>query len=1003
MIRRCTFFFALLATAVATSEFAPPPPPPPPPHHLLTDGRSSFSTTSLFTVVDAPSPTLTWRLQSPQSAYEIVVNYSNNQTWTSGCIRTNNTLAATYQGRELHPDEEATWQVRIWASSNADTSPTNWSQPTTFRMGRKETDWDGVWITLAAPLSTAQPPPAEQFNNNCSSSPYGDHPNPILRTTFATTATVKRAVLHIAGLGYYRTTLDGTNIPGDTYLDPEWTSFDQRIGYSTHDVTHQLTSSGPGQHTLTIELGNGWWSPLPLKFWGSIDITKSLLVGSPMLRCDLVVIEMDGGVEKRTVIASHANVGQEHDHTSAPPTHGVTQWEGSDGPYLRNNIYLGTVYNASRTENVVWSTARIKNVHPVVLSSLGALLPASVPPIRAFEMLRATETKIPGVYDMGRNFAGTFNVTLVGPLTKGASVTFVFGEVLWPNGTVNVMTSVAGQIKHEGMGGVCSPAIAVQQDVYLSSGLLPNEVVSFVPRFTWHGFRYVSIVVVDGGGSGGSGGRGGSNNGGFHRIDSNHATIQSLVGIALRTDVDVVGSFEVTTTKQNHTSAEQPPRHILDDVFTMVLNTHSSNMMSIQSDCPHRERFGYGGDLLATAETGMHLFDLALFYQKRVVDYSDAQRNDGSFTETSPYVGIADAGVGANDGSGPIGWGSVQPVLQVWLFQHYGNQILLNTSYGSTLQWISMLSNAKEARIEHGLSDWMNVEPYNVQRLSGHVFKWMNYQAWSNINRVLGNAELASGAAQNASMAKDRMNALFLQNNGTYADGTTFQLTQCGQALPLYYDLVPKASMASAMSKLNVSLYELGKGFAQSAVGMFCVLPLLSSIALDVAYEIATGKEYPSYGYMLERGATTVWESWLYSNNTYSHNHPMFSSVVVWMFQQLGGIRQMSWSVGWSHVLLRPRSPCSSGTKSSSKVEGGGGGGGGGGAPPLPGVKVGLETVRGRIESNWTRGGEEGSFLWSFRIPFGSVGTVDLPGKDVYEVSAGVHVVRGVDLCEKTR
>ena len=131
-------------------------------------------------------------------------------------------------------------------------------------------------------------------------------------------------------------------------------------------------------------------------------------------------------------------------------------------------------------------------------------------------------------------------------------------------------------------------------------------------------------------------------------VEVSSSAVSKIDGIVLRTDVESISDFRVI-------SPSNKP-HIFDNIWNMVHNTHDSNMMSIQSDCPHRERFGYGGDMLATAETSFHLYDMSQFYRKRVEDYSDAQREDGSFTETVPYVGLHVNGVISGDGSGPIGW-----------------------------------------------------------------------------------------------------------------------------------------------------------------------------------------------------------------------------------------------------------------------------------------------------------------------------------------------------------
>jgi alpha-L-rhamnosidase len=531
------------------------------------------------------------------------------------------------------------------------------------------------------------------------------------------------------------------------------------------------------------------------------------------------------------------------------------------------------------------------------------------------------------------------------------------------------------------MSGQCAPDIAYQKDIFISSGLSSNKTTSsFLPRFTWHGFRYVAVSLLSIGGEEG---------------ETMNDMIQSIEGLALRTDVQVAGSFKVAVVPSSTLSKE---KHLLEKIFHMASNTHSSNLMSIQSDCPHRERFGYGGDMMATAQTAMHLFKMSSFYRKRIIDYNDAQRQNGGFTETAPDVGISDQGVDT-DGSGPIGWATVQPMLQTWMWQNYGDASISQESYNATMNWIEMLNQVDETRIENGLSDWMNVEPSNVHRLTGHVFTWMNQHAWATINHLLGHTDVAIQAEHQAFSSQTALNELFLQqDDGTYKDAMTFNLTQCGQSMPLYYNLVPDKKIELVQSQLNVSLFELGNHTEPHlAVGMFCILPLLSSLPVNVAYALVTREDYPSYGYMLSKGATTLWESWFYSNDTYSHNHPMFSSVVVWMFQALGGITQATWSVGWSHIIFRPRCPCKFNTSSSSTS-----------MPMMPGVNITLDTVRGAIESNWTAhgfgGGGSGSgsgsgFSWHFTIPYGSVALVDLEGIDNYRMKAGTYVLDGIDLC----
>lgn len=892
---------------------------------------------------------------------------SKTKRWRTGQVNSSNPLAATYSAAAppLLPNAAVQWRVRVWTTSNT-SIPTNWSAYSSFRVGKNEQDWIGKWITSSA--NDEERVNDQAYDENCTTSAFGDHPNFLFRRLFHAGSNVTRATLHVVGLGYYRVSIDGSLVPGDTFLDPPWTSFDRTVSSAMLDVT-SLFRGHARQHIIEVELGNGWWNPLPLKFWGSIDVSQHLPTGKPMFRLDLILETSS----KNMIVISSSDDGT---------------WQTTDGAWIRNNIYLGTKFDQQRSNIISSNVASWSNENVVLASTkhVGRSMPQTIPPIRCVETLtgskmlgRSSISDINEVWDLGRNFAGIPNVTFHGPMVAGTTIRFRYGEILFPNGTVNGWTSVAGQIKKKGMGGVCAPDVAYQEDIYVSDHLNEGDVVSFVPRFTWHGFRYIEITRVD------------------MVAYTNDTSIISasavhqVDGIVLRTDVDVAGTFRVVSMDNSSVV-----NHTLDQIFAMCRRTLASNMMSIQSDCPHRERFGYGGDLLATANAGMHLFDMSSFYSKRVQDYSDAQRSDGALTETAPFVGISNNGVGGqlNDGSGPIGWATVQPVLQKMLHQHYGDTHTALNAYNATQRWIEMLQNVPEGPIENGLSDWMNVEPSNVRSLTGHVFLSQNYAAWSSLNRFFGRKDVAIKYERMANKTIERMNHLFLQANGTYSKFGEFGLTQCGQSMPYYFDMVPNKMRDLVAFNLNIALQEnvvpassVPFSKKKMAVGMFCIEALLMSLDVTDAYDIvANNQEYPSYGWMISHGATTLWESWFYSNNTYSHNHPMFSSVVVWMFQRLGGINQAEGSVGWSHILLRPRSPC----------------GGEGNGESLPGVEVALQTVRGRVDSNWTRNGNnETSFAWSFRIPDGTVATIDTASKPPFQVGPGAHIMEDVNLCDE--
>lgn len=175
------------------------------------------------------------------------------------------------------------------------------------------------------------------------------------------------------------------------------------------------------------------------------------------------------------------------------------------------------------------------------------------------------------IFDLGRNFAGWANLKLTAP--AGRRITLRYGELLNRDGTLNPMTSVAGQVKgtkkvaegkEESIGGAGAPTIAWQSDTYIASG---KGLESYTPRFTFHAFRYVEMTGLPG-----------------------KVTRDMLRGLRLSADVERVGSFSCSEEQFNR-------------IQEMCDETFLSNLFSVQSDCPHRERFGYGGDLAAGSRT----------------------------------------------------------------------------------------------------------------------------------------------------------------------------------------------------------------------------------------------------------------------------------------------------------------------------------------------------------------------------------------------------------------
>lgn len=867
--------------------------------------------------IDAAAPRLSWQFASGdiaakgqrQSAYQLLVARSaaglaadRGDLWDSGRVESAEQLHIVYQGRPLASAERCHWKVRAWDQEGR---PTPFSQPSWWEMGLlRPADWRGRWVDDAKPLPVRD----EDF--------YRDDPAPLFRRAFEVRAGVRRARLYAAGLGYYELRCNGEKV-SDHVLDPAWTGYETRVLYTTHDVTALLTD---GPNALGVMLGNGWFNPLPLRMWGRINLRDHLPVGRPRFILQLNIEYEDGSTQS---IASDE------------------RWRVAAGPIVRNSVYLGEVYDARREQpgwdqpgfdDSGWARASLAAGSGTDgggrSDRLGELHSQVVPPIRVTATLPpATVTEVrPGVFifDMGQNFAGWARLRVEG--RRGATVTMRMGELLHPDGTLNVMTSVAGQIKganRDGTprGGAGAPDIAWQSNEYTLRGSGPEV---YTPRFTFHGFRFVEVT-------------------GFPGTPS----LDAIEGLRLNSAVEPVGTFNCSN-------------DLVNRIQSMVQWTLLSNLFSVQSDCPAREKFQYGGDIVASSEMAILNYDMTGFYAKTVLDHQDAVRGPGWFTETAPFVGISAASYDPD--AGPIGWGLAHPLLVAQLFQYYGNARIVQEQYEAAGRWVELLSNNADGYIvDRCIGDHESLDPKPIALMATAHF----FQAVRLMERLAGVRGRAQDVARYATLAR-RIREAFINRFLVPGTGRFDIGTQACQATALYMGLVPGAERASAIREMVDRVVVDHDGHV--ATGIFGTKYLLDSLTetghADVAYTMVTQETFPGWGHMLAEGATTLWEHWEYSDNTYSHNHPMFGSVSEWLFKGPGGIKPHPEAAGFDRILIEPH------------VVG-----------DLTWARARYDSIRGPVTSHWRIDGDRLSL--EVEIPVNATATIRVPTSDPSSVTEG--------------
>ncbi len=848
--------------------------------------------------IDTRNPYLSWNLFSDQrnqgqKAYQILVasnedllSRNKGDLWNSGKIFSDQSIGLRYAGKELQSRSSYYWKVRIWDSNG---KVSKWSDSSLWEMSLlDENEWQGQWIN-----DGKQVPVRDEDL-------YKDDPAPLFRKDFVVDGKIKRARLYISGLGYYLSYLNGTRI-GDNELDPGWTDYSDRVFYSTYDITDLIKK---GDNCLGVMLGNGWYNPLPLRMWGRRNLRENLITGRPGFICQLYIENSDGTEQ---IIKSDDS------------------WKTHEGPVVRNNIYLGEVYDA-RLEIDGWNEPGLDDGDWKTVSLIanipGVLEAQPQPAIKITSIIKPvkiTEPQ-PGVYifDMGKNFAGWIHMQF--KASSGSKVVFRYGELLNGDGTLNPLTSVCGQIKGKrkdstgnmvNIGGPGSPEIAWQSDVYIARG---EELEEYTPRFTFHGFRYVEVYGLE-----------------------SKPDITMCEGLRLNSSVEPVGEFSCSDT-------------LLNRIQKMCEWTFLSNIFSVQSDCPHRERFGYGGDIVGTSEAFMYNFDMNRFYSKSVNDWKDASLEDGMFTDTAPFVGIQYCGVG---------WAMVHPLLQLQLFRYYGNRELIEDQYAAAKKWLDLVSDENpEYIISDGLSDHEGL----TERPPDVMVTPLYYQSVCVMEELARILKLDVDVKKYQELGEKISYAY----TNKYLDNTTGKVgvgTQGSQAFALYTRIIPEEWRNIVLDYLVRDIHQQSNDHLSTGIlGTKFMLDQLSRNGYhDLALKIVRQTDFPGWGYMLANDATTLWEHWAYDDNTYSHNHPMFGSVSQWFYNWLGGIQPGDDAEGFDRIIIRP------------EVKG-----------SLSWVNSSYNSINGKIVSNWRKNADD--LVMNIEIPANTSAMVYFPVSDMNKI-----------------
>ncbi len=599
-------------------------------------------------------------------------------------------------------------------------------------------------------------------------------------------------------------------------------------------------------------------------------------------------------------------------------------WQVTSGPIVENSIYDGEEYDArlekpgwdlpgdlpkpaERTEDWVFA------VHPVDPPG-GKLISQMINPIKVMDTLQPrtiTEPK-PGVfvYDTGQNLAGWAELRVKGE--RGARVTLRFAEMLAPDGSVD-----QGNLRK-----------AAATDVYVLKGG-PEE--TWEPRFTYHGFRYVQIEGFPG------------------RPD-----LHTLRVKAVRSSVNANGVFASSNELVNH-------------INKMIWWTEASNLYSVPTDCPQRdERMGWLNDLTVRAEESFYNFQMSRFYTKFLNDIADTQAEDGSITDTAPF----------KYGNRPADPVDASYLLLGWfLYQHYGDTQVLADHLEGFKAWTDFLAGkTRDGIVPYGYwGDWSPPSAYSLngspvskttpRELMSTGYLYYCARMVAKMAEVLGKEDDKSkyeALAQTTAAAFNR--AYWNEAAGAYGNND-----ESANSFALFLGLVPENQVPRVVENL-VKNVQAADGHLTT--GNLCTKYVLEALAThghaDLAYQIVTQKTYPSWGFMLQNGATTLWERWeqLHGGGMNSYNHPMMGSVGAWLYKYLGGINTDPQAPGFKRIIIHPYA-----------------------TGDLTWVRCAYTSMYGVIRSSWRK--EGAMFHLNVTVPVNTTATVYVPANDASQVAEG--------------
>ena len=903
-------------------------------------------------VVVEGSPRLGWVMESPengtrQSAYEIDIReaFTGRSVWNSGKVYSSQSQLVSTKGADIRPDNSFnySWRVRVWDETD---TPSEWSSEAKFRAVPERLSSSGQWIG-AITRQNAHLPEGRKFHGGELKKPEVKaaweavdtlaKKSICLRRTFqvgdATEGGTNRkpgkkiveATAYVCGLGFYEFSLNGQKV-GNSEFAPLWSDYDKTVYYNTYDVTEQLRRD---ENVVGILLGNGFYN-----VQGGRYRKLQISFGPPTLLFELVINYEDG---------------------TCTTVHSDNEWKYDFSPVIFNCIYGGEDYDARR-EQKGWNQIGFDDSHwrPVVIQEapkgiLRSQMAAPVKIMERYDIQKVTKlnadqvasasvstkrTVDPSAFvlDMGQNLAGFPEIKVRGK--RGQKVTLIVAEALTEEGACN-QRQTGRQHYYE----------------YILKG---EGDETWHPRFSYYGFRYIQVegAVLKG-----------------QKNPQKLPVLKNIQSCFVYNSAKKVSTFESSN-------------RIFNAAHRLIEKAVRSNMQSVFTDCPHREKLGWLEQVHLNGPGLLYNYDLTAYAPQIMQNMADAQHSNGAMPTTAPEYVIFE-GPGMDVFAESPEWGGSLVIFPFMYYETYGDDSLIKKYYPNMRRYVDYLkTRADKGILSFGLGDWYDYGDFRAGfsrntpvPLVATAHYYMTVMYLVQAAKMVGNdfdIHYYTSLAQDIMVA---FNKCFLhKDTAQYGTGS-----QCSNALPLFLQMTQDADKqgnyrpdADLNEKVFANLIKdveaHGNRLTTGDVGnRYLIQTLARNGEHELIYKMFNHEEAPGYGFQLKFGATTLTEQWDPRQGS-SWNHFMMGQIDEWFFNSLVGIRPSTTpKQGYQKFIIAPQP-----------------------VGDLKYVKASYETLYGTINVDWTC--ENGTFTLNVSVPVNTTAVVYLPGeKEPKEIQSGTY------------